>query len=132
MTSEQNPIAVDDSDAWPLKRTGMTLRRKLVLVAIPAVLAIVSLPIGIAQAHGVAKNHVAVAATAHVTKTVAVKHSVAAKHAVKAAVKTAATPAEPAETTTDPAETGTDTGHSDEVAGSTTENSVDHQFDGQE
>ncbi len=132
MTSEQDPIAVDDIDAWPLKRTGMTLRRKLVVVAVPAVLAILSPPIGIAQAHGVAKSHSAVAATAHMTKTVAVKHSAAAKHAVKAVVKVAPTPTEPAEITTDPAETGTDTGHSDEVAGNTTENSVDHQFDGQE
>ena len=49
--------------------------------------------------------------------------------AVRAA--TAATAAEPAETA-DSAETGVDTGHSDEVAGSTTESTVDHQFDGQE
>ena len=131
MTPLQKPISVDEPDGWPLVKPGMTLRRKLMLLAVPTVLAVVSLPVAIAHAHGTVQGHVAVAATVHVTRTIAVKHvhTIAPKAAVKAA---AAEPAETADTTTDPAETGTDTGHSDEVAGSTTESNVDHQFNGQE
>jgi hypothetical protein len=134
MTQPEKPTSVDVSNTSPLVKGGMTLRRKLALLAVPTIIAVVSIPIGIAHAHGTAPARVAAAsAFAHVTRTVAVQHV----HAVapKVAVKTAAAPAEPAETadaTTDPAETGTDTGHSDEVAGSTTESTVDHQFDGQE
>ena len=131
MTQPQKPLSVDVPDGWPLVKTGMTLRRKLILLAVPTVLAVISVPVGIAHAHGTVQGHVAAAPTGHVAQTVAAKHV----HAVapKAPVKTAtAEPAETADTTTDPAETGTDTGHSDEVAGSTTESNVDHEFDGQE
>jgi hypothetical protein len=137
MTQPNNPISVDDSDTWPLVRPAMTLRRKLVLLAIPTVLAVISVPVGIAHAHGTVQGHTA-ASTVHVMRSVAVQHlnAVAPKATVKAAVKAAVkAPAEPAETpesSTDPAETGTDTGHTDEVPGSTTESNVDHQFDGQE
>jgi hypothetical protein len=136
MTLENKPIATHDSDSWPLTRTGMTLRRKLMLVAIPAILAIVAVPVGIAHAHGVAQGRVASTPTVHMTRSVAIKHvhAVAPKAATKTtAVKHASLAAgEAAETTTETAETGTDTGHTDEVAGSTTESTVDHQFEGQE
>ena len=130
MTQPQKPISVDVSDGWPIVKTGMTLRRKLVLLAIPTVLTVISVPVGIAHAHGDAPARMAAAPAAHVTRTVAVKHVQAV--APKVAIKAAAEPAETADTTTDPAETGTGTGHTDEVAGSTTESNVDHQFDGQE
>ena len=130
MSQPQKPTSVDVSDTWPVVKAGVTLRRKLILLAIPTVLAVVSVPVGIAHAHGVAHARFAAAPAMHVTRTV-VKHvhAVAPNVAVKAA---AAEPAETADTTTDPAETGTDTGHTDEVAGNTTESNVDHQFDGQE
>jgi hypothetical protein len=142
MTHTNSPISDDRSDAWPLVKPGMPLRRKLALLAIPTVLAVISIPVGIAHAHGVTTSRVASVATAHVARAAVAKHvhAVAPKSAVhsttpKLAVRTAAAPLEPADTTdgtTDPAETGTDTGHSDEVAGSTVESTVDHQFDGQE
>ena len=127
MTPEQMPFAPATTHASPQTRPGMTFRKKLVLIAVPAALALVSVPVGI-QAHGVANSHIAAVAKVHVTKSMAVKHATAAKLAVNTAVP----PAEPADTSTDPAETGTGSGHADEVVGSTTENSVDHQFDGQE
>jgi Tfp pilus assembly protein FimT len=132
MTEPTNPIADDVSDSRPLVKAGMTLRRKLVLLAVPTILAVISVPVGIAHAHGTVQGHAAAAAGAQATRSVAVKHvrSVAPKATVKAAA--AVEPAETPEATTDPAETGTDTGHTDEVPGSTTESNVDHQFDGQE
>jgi hypothetical protein len=134
MTQPQKPLSVDDPDSRPLVKTGMTLRRKLVLLAVPTILAVASLPVAIAHAHAPVQGKAAATAV-HVTRTAALKHTsaVAPRVAAKAAIKTAATePVEAADPTTDPAETGTDTGHSDEVAGSTTEPNVDHQFDGQE
>src|SRR5487761_35916 len=128
MTDDKTPIAANVSDAWAPVRTGMTLRRKLNLLAVPTVLAIVSVPVGIAQAQGTANGRVATVHAVHVTKS-AVTHT---RVAAKLSVKTAAEPAEAADPTIDPAEMGTDTGHTDEVAGSTTESNVDHQFDGQE
>ncbi|HEY2598570.1 MAG TPA: hypothetical protein VGJ79_08835 [Candidatus Dormibacteraeota bacterium] len=131
MTQSQTPFSADDRDGWPPVKPGLTLRRKLVLLAVPTILAVAAVPVGIAHAHGTVQGHAAAAATVHVTRTVAVKHVHAA--APKVAAKAAATePVEATDPTTDPAETGTDTGHSDEVAGSTTESTVDHQFDGQE
>jgi hypothetical protein len=132
MTQPTNPISDDVSDSRPPVKAAMTLRRKLVLLAVPTILAVISVPVGIAHAHGNVQGHVAAAASAHAARSVDVNHvhSVAPKATVKTAE--AADPAETPEATTDPAETGTDTGHTDEVPGSTTESNVDHQFNGQE
>ncbi len=140
MSQPQKPLSVDVSDGWPLVKAGTTLRRKLVFLAVPTVLAVISIPVGIAQAHGNTQGRIAAAPAVHVTRSIVVKHIQAAAvvnhvHAAapKAAVRAAAVePDETADTTTDPAETGTDTGHTDEVAGSTTESNVDHQFEGEE
>jgi hypothetical protein len=122
MTQPLKPASVEVSSLMPPANPGMKLRRKLALIAIPTVVAVISIPIGIAHAQGAAQGRHAPAQTVHVTRAVA----------PKAAVNEATDPAEPADTTTEPAETGTDTGHSDEVAGNTAESTVDHQFDGQE
>jgi hypothetical protein len=105
----------------------MTMRKKLALLAIPTAIAVVSIPVGIAHAQGAAQSRIAAPQTVHMTRSVSV-HAQAPKQVVKAAAEPAETP----DGTTEPAETGTDTGHSDELAGSTTESTVDHQFDGQE
>jgi len=120
MTQPHEPTSFDVSDVSTPAEAGMTLRRKLVLLAVPTVIAVISIPVGIAHAHGTAQSRIESAPTVHLTQSVTAKtvHAVAPKLAVKAAAE--------------PAETGTDTGHSDEAAGSTSESTVDHQFEGQE
>ena len=73
MTQTRNPNSVDFSDVSPPVKPGMTLRRKLALLAIPTAIAVISIPVGIAHAQGAAQGRVAPAQTVHMTRTVAVK-----------------------------------------------------------
>ena len=110
----------------------MTIRRKLLVLAVPAVLAAIAVPIAVAQAHalpGRTINAPAVQAASASTMAPAfhAAQAISKAPAVKAAT-TAETP-DPAETAAEPAGTG---GHADEALGSTVESNTDHQFDGQE
>ena len=110
----------------------MTIRRKLLVLAVPAVLAAVAVPVAVAQAHALsARTTNAPAVQAASASTMAPAFHAAKAMANAPAVKTpttAETP-DPAETGTEPAGTG---GHADEVSGSTVESNTDHQFEGQE
>ena len=110
----------------------MTISRKLLVLAVPAVLAAIAVPVAVAQAHAMPMRTTKAPAVqaASASTTAPVFHAAAAitkAPAVKAAI-TAETP-DPAETASEPAGTG---GHTDEAPGSTVESNTDHQFDGQE
>jgi hypothetical protein len=120
----------------------MTIRKKLLAFAVPAVLAAVAVPVAVAHAHALTPGRTGVSATVHGSSSaVAAAAAAARSQALPAAriVNSKATspakatdPTETPDETNDPAETGTDTGHTDEVPGSTGESTTDHQFDGQE
>jgi hypothetical protein len=115
----------------------MTIRNKLIALAVPAVLAAIAVSGAVAYAHSLKPTQAAAAHSSQAgigAASAAHAKTMAPSHAVKAAAVRAASPAEAAETdpSVDPAETGTDTGHTDEVPGSTGESTTDHQFEGQE
>jgi Tfp pilus assembly protein FimT len=121
----------------------MTLRKKLIVLAVPAVLAAIAIPAAVAHAHALKPTQAAAAHSTQVgiaassaahAKAITPAHAVKPAAAGAAGTAKAASAAEATETdsSVDPAETGTDTGHTDEAPGSTGESTTDHQFDGQE
>ncbi|MDQ6876479.1 MAG: hypothetical protein M3082_02035 [Candidatus Dormibacteraeota bacterium] len=106
----------------------MTLRKKLIALVVPTVLAAIAIPVAVVHAQSAAPAR---SAAVHAQSAApALMKAVHAKPVTAAAtVKTPAKAAAPAETTTE----GIDDplGHTDEIAGSP-ESSVDHQFDGTE
>jgi hypothetical protein len=121
----------------------MTLRKKLIALAVPAVLAVIAVPVAVAaHAQSVTPARAAAAKAQSVTPSLAaVTHSksvartavVGGKFATKARIALAAsTEADSSTETADAVEADDPNGHADETAGSTVESTTDHQFDGTE
>ncbi len=110
----------------------MTLRKKLIALVVPTVLALIAIPVAVAHAQSAAPARAAAAhAVVHSQAAAATRAAaVHAKSATSAAVKAPVKAAGAAETT-DTEAVDDPLGHSDDAAG-TTESTVDHQFDGTE